>query len=63
MHDYIHTELVRLKQAEFLAAADASRLTAGAVGPKNRLWHRLACLTRLAVLHRRVCAEMSAPVT
>jgi hypothetical protein len=40
----IRRELVRLKQADLLAAAEASRLAAGAHRPKNALWLRLTDL-------------------
>jgi hypothetical protein len=62
VHEYIYMELIRLKQAEMLAAAEANDLAAAA-RPKNRLRHGLARLTRRTVPRRSACGETPAHVT
>jgi hypothetical protein len=45
----IRMELARLKQADLLAAAESSRLAAGARRPKKALWLRLADLAHALI--------------
>jgi hypothetical protein len=63
VHEDIRIQLVRLRQADLLAAAEVSRLAAAPGRPKNRPWLRLAHVAQRTVFPRRVRPERPAHVT